>query len=87
MMYKSLRYYVDLNDEKVNCSFDQIHNNFIEVSQKLEYQNKELVEFAYSDSQLSYLTKIDKYDVKLPQNNHELYACSFTLKNCLASYD
>lgn len=86
-MFKSLRYYLDASIEKVNCSIDHIHNQFIKLSKKLEYEKKELIKYVYSDDQLNYLKEIDKYTVRLPENNYELFAWSDILENCLASYE
>lgn len=87
LMYRTLKYYLDATVEKVKCSVGQIHIQFVKLSQKLEYKNMKLIKFQYSDTQLSFLKEIDKYNVRLPQNNHELFAWSNILSNCLASYD
>lgn len=86
-MFKSLRYYLDASIEKVNCNLDQIHNQFIKLSKKLEYEKKELIKYVYSDDQLNYLKEIDKYTVRVPENNYELFAWSDILENCLSSYE
>lgn len=86
-MFKSLRYYLDASIEKVNCSLEHIHNQFIKLSKKLEYEKKELVKFVYTDFQLNYLKEIEQYTIRLPENNYELFAWSDILENCLASYE
>lgn len=86
-MFRTLRYYLDASIEKVNCTLKEIHNQFIKLSKKLEYEKKELIKFQYSDIQLNYLKQIDEYTVRLPENNYELFAWSNILENCLASYE
>lgn len=86
-MFRTLRYYLDASIVKVNCTLKEIHNQFIKLSKKLEYEKKELIKFQYSDIQLNYLKQIDEYTVRLPENNYELFAWSNILENCLASYE
>ncbi|DAB34039.1 MAG TPA: hypothetical protein CFH82_07440 [Sulfurospirillum sp. UBA12182] len=86
-IYRYLNNSVWLTDfQKVKCRLLPIHNEINRIYNKeVEDSIKDIV-FTYSKNEKRLVSKIDDYEIKLPQNGPELKEWGDTLHNCLITY-
>lgn len=75
-----------LDFRKVPCNIKALHDEAIRCTKGYRRKNLNETKLEYTESQIEPCTLVKDYNIKLPNNNLELFDWADNLHNCMASY-